>query len=77
MHKAYDRVERVFLEKIMLKMGFDARWVALIMSCVTSVRYTAQFNSMETDIFHLPGGLDKGIPCPLIFSFLLQKAYRV
>jgi hypothetical protein len=34
MHKAYDRVEWVFLEKIMLKLGFNARWVKLIMACV-------------------------------------------
>jgi hypothetical protein len=26
MHKAYDRVEWCFLEKMMLKMGFDQRW---------------------------------------------------
>ena len=35
MSKAYDRVERVFLEKMMRKMGFHERWVRLIMKCVT------------------------------------------
>ena len=30
MHKAYDRVEWNFLEKIMLKMGFAQRWVDLV-----------------------------------------------
>ena len=25
-HKAYDRVEWIFLEKIMTKQGFDPRW---------------------------------------------------
>ena len=39
MHKAYDRVEWCFLEKIMIKLGFEARWVKLIMACVTSVKY--------------------------------------
>ena len=34
MHKAYDRVEWVFLEKMMLKLGFDQRWIKLIMVCV-------------------------------------------
>ena len=34
MHKAYDRVEWVFLEKMMLKLGFDQRWIKLIMACV-------------------------------------------
>ena len=27
MHKAYDRDECGFLEKMMIKMGFDRRWV--------------------------------------------------
>jgi 23S rRNA U2552 (ribose-2'-O)-methylase RlmE/FtsJ len=31
MHKAYHRVEWCFLEKMMLKLGFDARWLSLIM----------------------------------------------
>jgi len=26
MHKAYDRVEWIFLEKNMTKLGFDPRW---------------------------------------------------
>ena len=44
MHKAYDRVEWNFLERIMIKLGFD-RWVKLIMACVTSVTYKVHFNS--------------------------------
>jgi hypothetical protein len=39
MHKAYDRVEWDFLEKIMLKMGFHANWVKLIMTCLRTVKY--------------------------------------
>ena len=31
MSKAYDRVEWVFLEKILLRMGFHETWVAMIM----------------------------------------------
>jgi hypothetical protein len=36
MSKAYDQVEWYFLEDMMLKMGFQRRWVDLIMNCVTT-----------------------------------------
>ena len=37
MSKAYDRVEWVFLEKIMRKLGFNEKWITLIMLCVSTV----------------------------------------
>jgi hypothetical protein len=38
MHKAYDRVEWIFLENMMRRMGFAERWISLMMACVSSVR---------------------------------------
>lgn len=37
--KAYDRVEWSFLEKIMLKLGFDPKWIKLILDCISSVNF--------------------------------------
>jgi hypothetical protein len=34
MHKAYDRVEWIFLENMMRRLGFDDRWISLMMACV-------------------------------------------
>ena len=44
MSKAYDRVEWGFLKKLLLTMGFDGRWLNLVMSCVSSVSYSFVIN---------------------------------
>ena len=44
MSKAYDRVEWVFLEKIMKKLDFSEKLVTLIMSYLTSVSYAVLLN---------------------------------
>ena len=44
MSKTYDKVEWVFLEKILLKMGFEESWVALVMECITTVTYSIFVN---------------------------------
>lgn len=68
MHKAYDRVEWIFLESIIRKLGFDERWISLMMACVTSVRYQVRFNSEETDMFGPTMGLRQEDPLsPYLF----------
>jgi hypothetical protein len=67
MHKAYDRVEWLFLENMMRKLGFAERWIGLMMACVSSVRYQIRFNSEETDMFAPTRGLRLGDP---LFPYL-------
>jgi hypothetical protein len=50
MYKAYDKVERVCLENMMMRLGFTQRWISLVMACVSSVRYQARFDSEETNV---------------------------
>ncbi|CAL9012589.1 unnamed protein product, partial [Prunus brigantina] len=48
MAKAYDRVEWVFLEAMMEKLGFDSRFRGWIMECVTTVSYSVLINGEPT-----------------------------
>lgn len=48
MSKAYDRVEWPFMRALITKVGFSARWVKLIMDCVTSVSYSFNVNDQIT-----------------------------
>ena len=60
MSKAYDRLEWVFLEKILLKMGFPCAWVALIMKCITTVSYSILVNGKPKGMIVLSRGLRQG-----------------
>lgn len=44
MSKAYDRVEWNFLRDIMQRLGFERRWIELVMNCVTTVKYCIRVN---------------------------------
>jgi hypothetical protein len=68
MHKSYDRVEWIFLENTMRKLGFDEAWINMTMACVRSVRYQVRFNSEETDMFTPTKVLRQGDPLsPYLF----------
>lgn len=58
--KAYDRVDRAFLQSLLEKLGFHHKWVQWVMSCVTSVRYTVRFNGAPFCPFTPTRGLRQG-----------------
>lgn len=75
MSQAYDRVEWVFLERIMLALGFDRRWVSLTMKCVSTVTYSVFINREPKGSFSPSRGLRQGYLArdPLIFFSFVQK----
>ncbi|XP_019150180.1 PREDICTED: uncharacterized protein LOC109146988 [Ipomoea nil] len=84
MAKAYDKMEWSFLHAMMTWLGFDSKWIDIILRCVTTVRYKVGINGNLSEYILPSCGLRQCDPLsPYLFilcaeglSYLLTRAVQ-
>ncbi|XP_024156304.1 uncharacterized protein LOC112164321 [Rosa chinensis] len=71
--KAYDRLEWPFLHAMLVKLGFLAQWISMVMSCVTSVSYAILVQGEPSNTIHPTRGIRQGDPLsPYLFTLCAE-----
>lgn len=77
LRKAYDMVSWEFVEEALQGYGFPVRFVQMIMTCVSSPKYTVKVNGDGYGIFAGKRGFKQGDPMfPLLFVLVMEYLSR-
>ena len=75
MSKTYDKVERLYMEKLMGKMGFAEAWVKLMMMCIFTTTYSVLINGEPQGHITLTRGLRQGDPLFDIYFCFVRRSF--
>lgn len=73
LHKAFDTLDRGFIFEAMPRMGFPAKFIGWIKSCITSCMISIKINGSLEGFFNAKSGIRQGDPLsPALFVIAME-----